>query len=91
MLNKAVKLIKKLIFNIRLRWAVREAKANARLYNRRFMVIQFNGKPMVISKRDLKTLIARKFFIKGTTMEQLEKKAWYISDTYLQNTSYKIK
>ncbi|MFU8844003.1 MAG: hypothetical protein ACNA7V_09380 [Bacteroidales bacterium] len=74
------KWIKKLIFKIRLNLAIREAKQNARLFDRRFMVIEFAGVPKVFSKRQLKEAVARGFFKKGTTVQRLEQMAWFITD-----------
>lgn len=61
-----------LIFKIRLRLAIKEAKDNARLFNRRFMVIELDGRPRVFSKRQLKEALARGYFKKGTTIQRLE-------------------
>lgn len=69
--------IKKLIFDIRLKAAIKRAKTNAALFNRRYMVIVFAGKPMVFSKKKLKEALKIHFFKKGTTIEQLEKMALF--------------
>jgi hypothetical protein len=65
--------INKLLFNIRLKAAIKRAKRNAALFNCRYMVIVFAGKPMVYSKKQLKEALKIRFFKKGTTIQQLEK------------------
>lgn len=69
--------IKKLIFDIRLKAAIKKAKTNAALFNCRYMVIVFAGKPMVFSKKQLKETLKVRFFKKGTTIQQLETMALF--------------
>lgn len=79
--------IKKLIFKIRLKWAIRQAKESAKVFNRRFMVIEFAGKPKVFGKHELKELLSKGFFQKGVTIQSLEKMAWFITDNRHQAKS----
>ncbi len=69
-----------MIFNFRLRRAVKKANRNAKLMNKRYMVIVFAGKPRVYQKSALKELVKRrKFFKKGVTMERVERMAVYVT------------
>lgn len=73
------KSIKKWIFNLRLKSAIKQAKRDSKLFDKRMMVIEWCGKPEVFEKQKLKRLISMGFFKKGTTIQQLEKMAYYIS------------
>ena len=78
-LYKGYKKIKKLIFDLRLRMAVRRANRDSKLFGKRLIVIVFNGKLEVYEKQRLKELIRHKYFKKGTTIEQLEKMAYHVT------------
>jgi len=78
-LYRTLKRIKKFGFDIRLRMAVRKANRDAQLFKKRLMVLAFDGKPIVYEKQRLKELIKRGYFLKGTTISDLEKRAYYIT------------
>lgn len=82
--------IKKLLFDIRLNAAIKRAKENAALFNCRYMVIIFQGKPMVYSKKQLKEILKIRFFKKGTTIQQLEKMAVFTTLPIHQKLNTKI-
>jgi hypothetical protein len=70
--------LKKKWFEFRLKMAIREANRNARLFNKKYMVVVFSGKPLVYQKSQVKGLIKRRvFFKKGVKIEHIEKRAYY--------------
>jgi hypothetical protein len=72
--------LKRTLFQIRMRFAIMKAKNRAKLYNKKHMVIVFAGRPRVYAKSDLKDLIKRRvIFKKHTTVEKLEKMAYFIT------------
>jgi len=72
--------LRKALFNWRLKRAIRKAKKWSNLLNKKFLVISYNGKPRAYQKAELKDLIKRRqFYKKGTTIEQLEKMAFFIT------------
>jgi len=74
-----MKRIREFIFRVQLRRAVKTANSEAKLWNRKMMVIAFEGKPKVFEKQRLKTLIKQGYFKKGVTIEILEKMAYHIT------------
>ena len=69
---------KKKWFEYRLRLAIKEANQKAGLFNKKYMVVVFSGKPMVFQKTTLKDLIKRRvLFKKGVKLEHIEKRAYY--------------
>ena len=73
------KLINKLLFNYRLKKAVKKADEWAKLRPRKYLVILYAGKPLVVSKQKLRLWKAQHKFKKGITLEQLEKGALYVT------------
>lgn len=71
--------IKDLILNYRIKRAVRLAEELSRVSKRRYLVLMVAGIPKVYSKQDLKRMIAQRKFRKGTTIQDLEKKAILIT------------
>ncbi|MEI6683440.1 MAG: hypothetical protein WCO44_12460 [Bacteroidota bacterium] len=68
------------LFKIRLRRAIRKANRESKEFNKKYLVISFQGRPRAYQKSSLKDLIyRRKYFKKGTTVEQLEKMAYYVT------------
>ena len=68
-------------FNFLLKLAIKRAKQEAKLFNKKYLVIAFGGKPRVYQKQALKDLVKRRAgFKKGVTMEQLEKIAYYVTN-----------
>lgn len=74
-----MKKLKKLIWGIRYKRAVRKANKMAATYNTTFLVLVIKGKLRVCSRTRLKELIRRRYFVKGTTIQFLDKVAVYIT------------
>lgn len=72
-------LIKRLIFAWRFKRAVRKADRLHRLMRLKFFVIVLNGKLQVIAKQDVRRLLRQRYFRKGTRIEDIEKRALYIT------------
>jgi hypothetical protein len=72
-------LIKDLIFGFRFKRAVKKADRFHHITHRKYMVLVINRKLEVISKQDLKKFIAGGIFRKGTTVQDIEKMALYIT------------
>lgn len=71
--------IKQVIWGIRFKSKVREANRLAELFKVRYFVIMMNGSLKVVPKKVLKDLVAKKRFKPGTTIQDLEKRALYIT------------
>lgn len=71
--------IKKMIWAVRFKRKVREANRLAELFKVRYFVIMMNGSLKVVPKKVLKDLIAKKRFKSGTTIQDIEKRALYIT------------
>ncbi|MBR1468501.1 MAG: hypothetical protein IJ605_00070 [Prevotella sp.] len=72
-------MIKKLIFGLRYKMAVRKADKLHKATKRKFLVVVLGGKPAVLSKRKVRNLIATRYFRKGTTVRDIEDRALYIA------------
>lgn len=72
-----VKLIKNILFELRLRRKIKEANKISQLTKYRCYVMLVNGRPEVYSKKDLKEAIARRRFKKGFNVAYIEKIALY--------------
>lgn len=73
------KYLKALLFEWRLQRAKKKARHDAALYGRKFLVIVFRRRPVVVSMRALKTLIRRHRFAKGFTAQKAEACALFIA------------
>lgn len=71
--------IKDIILNYRIRRAIKLAEELSKVSKRKYLVLQVAGVPKVYSKQELKKMIARRKFRKGTTIQDLEKKAILIT------------
>lgn len=71
--------IKDLILSYRIKRAIRLAEELSRASKRRYLVLMVAGIPKVYSKQELKTMIRSRKFRKGTTIQDLEKKAILIT------------
>ncbi len=71
--------IRRSVFAWRYRRAVRNAKELAALFGMRYYVISLNGKLKVVPKQTMKELVRRKRFRKGVTLEDIEKKALFVT------------
>lgn len=74
-----MKKLKKLIWGIRYKRAVKEANKKAATYNTTFLVLVIKGKLRVCSRTRLKELIRQRYFVKGTTIQTLDAAAVYIA------------
>ncbi|MEE1233582.1 MAG: hypothetical protein U0L16_10030 [Phocaeicola sp.] len=71
--------IKDLILSYRIKRAIRLAEELSRVSKRRYLVLMVAGIPKVYSKQELKKMIIQRKFRKGTTIQDLEKKAILIT------------
>ena len=74
-----IQLIRDLIFGWRYKRAVKKAVEVQRLTGRKQFVVVYNNKPVVISKRKIRTLVATHYFAKGLTVQDIEKKALFVT------------
>lgn len=74
-----IQFIKDMILNYRIRRAIRLAGGLSEVGKRKYLVLMVAGVPKVYSKQELKKMIARRKFRKGTTIQDLEKKAILIT------------
>lgn len=70
-----IKMIKEIILNYRIKRAVKMARELSLASKRKYMVLMVAGVPKVYSKQELKSLIQRHIFKKGTTIQDLERRA----------------
>ena len=63
----------------RIMYHIRRANMLHALTGYRYYVVNWNGSIKVIAKQQVKTMVKNKYFGKGTTVENLEKKALYIT------------
>lgn len=73
------KYFKALIFDWRLKRAKKKAAGDAALYGKKYLVLAFAGKPVVVSMQGLKKLIRQHRFTKEFTAEKAHKYALYIA------------
>ena len=71
--------IKDIILNYRIRRAIKLAEELSKVSKRKYLVLQVAGVPKVYSKQELKKKIAQLKFRKGTTFQDLEKRAILIT------------
>lgn len=76
MVIKVVQAIKRHIENIRVKKAVKKANKLFQRTGRKYLVLWYDGKPIVISKKELKILIDKGVF-KGISIQEIQKKAIY--------------
>lgn len=74
-----MKLVKKIIWAWRYKHAIRKAKKLSKLTGLKYYVILLNGGLKVVPKKTIKALISRKRFRKGTTIQDIEKNALFIT------------
>lgn len=73
------KYFKALIFDWHKKRAIKKAQNDAELHRKKFLVLVFNGKPVVVSMQGIKQLIRQHRFSKGFTPETASKCAIYIA------------
>lgn len=71
--------IKQFIFARKYRRAVRQAKELAELTGLRYWVISLNGELKVVPKKTIKELVRKRRFRKGVTVEEIERRALFIT------------
>lgn len=74
-----IRLIKNILFHRNLKKVITKAISIADKTGRKQLVIIFNSKPVVISKQDLTRMIRRGKFQKGVSVQDIEKKALFIT------------
>ncbi len=74
-----VEKIKKRIFNWKLERLIKKANKLNKLTKYKYMILMSAGKARIYRKADLKYMIKRRVFKKGTTIKMLEKQALYIT------------
>ena len=72
-------MFKDVILNYRIKRAVKLAKELSEASRRKYVVLRVAGVPKVYSKQELKTLIRKRVFKKGVTVQDLEKRAILIT------------
>lgn len=71
--------IKKAILDYRIKMAIRRAVELAEGDGRKHLVLLHKGRPLVISKQRLGLLIRKRYFRKGTRIQDLERDALFIT------------
>ena len=71
--------VKALLFDWRKKRAIKKAQNDAELHRKKFLVLVFNGKPVVISMQGIKKMIRQHRFSKDFTAETACKCAIYIA------------
>lgn len=74
-----IQFIKDMILNYRIRRPIRLAGELSEVSKRKYLVLLVAGVPKVFSKQELKKMIAQRKFRKGTTIQDLEKRAILIT------------
>lgn len=73
------RLIKDIIFGFRFKRTVKNADYFRRITHRKYMVIVINRRLEVVSKQDIKKFIRNGIFRRGTTIDDIERKALYVT------------
>lgn len=73
------KYFKALLFDWRKKRAIKKAQNDAELHRKKFLVLVFNGKPVVVSMQGIKKMIRQHSFSKDFTAETACKLAIYIA------------
>ena len=74
-----LQLIKNIIFAFRFKRAVKKADRFHRITHRKYMVLVINKRLVVLSKQELRKFVANGIFRKGTTVQNIEQKALYVT------------
>lgn len=73
------RLMKDIIFGFRFKRAVKRANNLHNITHRKYLVLVINKKLEVLSKQEVRKLVANGIFRKGTTVGDIERKALYIT------------
>lgn len=71
---------KELIFNFRLKRAIKKADFLSKTRKKKHIVFKLNEKPFVCSKQRIKLAIRQHKLKQHTTIQEIEKNALYITD-----------
>lgn len=82
-----IKLIKRWITHKRVQKRIKEAASLSEKDGRKRLVLMVKGKPHVFTKRQLQTLIQKKYFVAGTTIQEIERIALFITLNRCKNVS----
>ncbi|MCF0257480.1 MAG: hypothetical protein HUK10_14530 [Bacteroides heparinolyticus] len=74
-----IQFFNRLLFAWRFKRAVRKANNFHELLKMKFYVIIFDGKPVVVSKQNIKSMIHKRRFKKGVKPDDIERKALYVT------------
>lgn len=74
-----LQLIKNIIFAFRFKRAVKKADRFHHITHRKYMVLVINKRLVVLSKQELRKFVANGIFRKGTTVQNIEQKALYVT------------
>jgi hypothetical protein len=74
-----IRFIKNILFQRNLKKVIANAISIADKTGRKQLVIIFNSKPVVLSKQDLTRMIRQGKFQKGVSVQDIEKKALFIT------------
>ncbi len=69
--------LKKRYENYLVQKAIKKANKYFQATGNRFLVVWYDGKPLVKSKQELRKLIKQGYFKKGLTIQKIEKTALY--------------
>lgn len=76
------KKMRKRLFANRFKSAKKEALTRQAQTGRKQFVIVIKGRPQVVSKHQMQILIRRKYFKKGTTIQEIERMALFVTENY---------
>jgi hypothetical protein len=79
MVGKMIRQIKQWYYHRQIKKLIRQANEMAKLTGYRYMIIWWQGQPRLVRKKELKNLIARHYFRKGTTIQDIERRAIYVT------------
>ena len=74
-----IQLIKDLYNAWRYKRAVKKAVELQKLTGRKYFVLVVNGKLKVVAKKDIRTIVATRQFKKGVEVEDIEKRALFVT------------
>ena len=72
-------MIRKIIFRIQAKKEVHKAKEANKITGKKFFVIIYKGRPVCISKQQVKFWIKTRRLAKGTTIQDVEKRALFVT------------
>lgn len=74
-----IKLIKDIIFALKYKHAVREAKKLSALFGMKYYVLSMGGRFKVVPKQNIRHLVRTHRFRKGVKIADIEKRALYVT------------